>query len=65
MVLNSAGYASNMVDVLTVKYHTATINAGQPQSVTTFVGHPDFADRQPNRGHAAGDQSMVYRDHAA
>jgi hypothetical protein len=36
--MNSAGYASNLVDVLTVNYHLATINAGQPQSVTTFVG---------------------------
>jgi hypothetical protein len=38
VVSNSAGYASNVVDVLTVNYHTAVINAGQPQSVTTFVG---------------------------
>ena len=38
VVMNSAGAASNLVDVLTVKYHTATITAGQPQSVTTFVG---------------------------
>jgi hypothetical protein len=38
VVGNSAGYASNLVDVLTVKYRTATINAGEPQSVTTFVG---------------------------
>ena len=38
VVMNTAGYASNLVDVLTVKYHTATINAGQPQSITTFVG---------------------------
>ena len=40
VVMNSAGYASNKVDVLTVKYRTATINAGQPLSVTTFVGYP-------------------------
>ncbi|MGO9585900.1 MAG: immunoglobulin domain-containing protein [Limisphaerales bacterium] len=40
VVMNSAGYASNKVDVLAVKYHTAVINAGQPQSVTTFVGTP-------------------------
>jgi hypothetical protein len=40
VVMNAAGYASNKVDVLTVKYRTATINAGQPQSVTTFVGFP-------------------------
>ncbi len=38
VVGNSAGFASNVVDILTVKYHTAIINAGQPQSVTTFVG---------------------------
>ena len=35
---NAAGFASNLVDVLAVKYHVATITAGQPQSVTTFVG---------------------------
>ena len=40
VVMNSAGYASNLVDVLTVKYHLATINAGLPQSVVTFVGVP-------------------------
>lgn len=38
VVMNSAGFASNLVDVLTVNFHKATINAGQPQSVTTFVG---------------------------
>ncbi|MDB6065049.1 MAG: hypothetical protein JWR26_1257 [Pedosphaera sp.] len=38
VVMNAAGSASNVVDVLTVKYHLATINAGQPLSVTTFVG---------------------------
>jgi hypothetical protein len=38
VVANAAAYASNLVDVLTVKYHTAVFNAGQPQSVTTFVG---------------------------
>jgi hypothetical protein len=37
---NPAGYVSNLVDVLTVNYHLATINAGQPQSVITFVGTP-------------------------
>lgn len=35
---NSAGFASNLVDVLTVHYHLPTITAGEPQSVTTFVG---------------------------
>lgn len=35
---NPAGTASNLVDVLTVNYHLATISAGQPQSVTTFAG---------------------------
>ncbi len=38
VVANSAGYASNLVDVLTVNYHLPTITAGEPQSVTTFVG---------------------------
>jgi hypothetical protein len=37
VVSNSAGYGSNLVDVLTVKYQPATISAGQPQSVTTFT----------------------------
>jgi hypothetical protein len=36
---NPGGYASNLVDVLTVKYHLPTINAGAPVSVTTFVGY--------------------------
>jgi hypothetical protein len=36
----STSYASNVVDTLTVNYHLATISAGQPQSVTTFVGTP-------------------------
>jgi hypothetical protein len=36
----SASYASNVVDILTVNYRKATITAGQPQSVTTFVGTP-------------------------
>ena len=36
----SVFYASNLVDVLTVNYHLATIGAGQPQSVITFVGTP-------------------------
>ncbi|MBW8863401.1 MAG: immunoglobulin domain-containing protein, partial [Verrucomicrobia bacterium] len=40
VVMNSAGYASNKVDVLTANYHLATINAGQPASVITFVGVP-------------------------
>lgn len=35
---NSAGIASNLVDVLTVNYHVATITSGEPTSVTTFVG---------------------------
>lgn len=40
-VYNSAGSSTtNLVDILTVKYHLATINAGQPQSVTTFLGVP-------------------------
>ena len=38
VVMNPAGYASNLVDVLTVNYHLATISAGQPAPVTTFVG---------------------------
>lgn len=40
VVMNAAGYASNVVDVLTANYHAATINAGQPQSAFTFVGVP-------------------------
>ncbi len=36
----SASVASNVVDILTVNYHKATITANQPQSVTTFVGVP-------------------------
>jgi hypothetical protein len=40
VVSNPAGYASNKVDVLTVKYHSASIGAGEPGSVTTFVGTP-------------------------
>jgi hypothetical protein len=40
VVQNGAGYASNLVDVLTVNYKKATISAGQPQAVTTFVGTP-------------------------
>ncbi|MDB6021665.1 MAG: hypothetical protein JWQ04_1522, partial [Pedosphaera sp.] len=35
---NAGGTASNLVDILTVNYHVATVTAGQPQSVTTFVG---------------------------
>jgi len=37
VVVNAAGYASNKVDVLTVKYQKATITS-QPVSATTFVG---------------------------
>jgi len=37
-VINAAGSATNLADVLTVRYHLPTINAGQPQSATTFVG---------------------------
>jgi len=33
-------HASNIVDILSVNYHKATITANQPQSVTTFVGVP-------------------------
>jgi hypothetical protein len=40
VVGNAAGYATNLVDDLTVDYHLAIIAAGQPQSVTTFVGTP-------------------------
>ncbi|MGA2540315.1 MAG: immunoglobulin domain-containing protein [Verrucomicrobiota bacterium] len=35
---NSAGFASNLVDVLAVSYHAPVITAGEPQSVTTFAG---------------------------
>ena len=40
VISNQVGYASNKVDVLTVKYHLASINPGTPASVTTFVGTP-------------------------
>ena len=40
VVSNGAGSATNLADVLTVNYHTAIIYAGEPQSVTTFVGTP-------------------------
>ncbi len=36
---NSAGNASNLVDVLTVNYHLPIITPGQPQSASTFVGY--------------------------
>jgi hypothetical protein len=36
---NSAGFASNIVDVLTVQYHTAVITAGDPAAAITFVGY--------------------------
>lgn len=39
VVVNGAGYASNLVEVLTVNYQKAIIS-GQPQSATTFVGTP-------------------------
>jgi len=40
VITNQAGYASNLVDVLSVNYHLGIISAGQPQSVSTFVGVP-------------------------
>jgi hypothetical protein len=41
VVMNpSPSFASNIVNILTVSYRKATITAGQPQSVTTFVGTP-------------------------
>jgi hypothetical protein len=40
VVANSAGYASNKVDVLMVNYRKASIGLGQPSSVTTFIGTP-------------------------
>jgi hypothetical protein len=39
VVMNGAGYASNLVDMVTVSYQKAII-AGQPQPATTFVGTP-------------------------
>jgi len=36
----SASYASNIVEILTINYHLATITAGQPASVTTFTNLP-------------------------
>ncbi len=38
VVSNPAGSATNLLDVLTVNYHKAVINAGEPLPVTTFVG---------------------------
>ena len=39
VVTNSAGRASNLVDVLTVQYQLPVINSGdEPQSASTFVG---------------------------
>jgi hypothetical protein len=46
----SASYASNVVDVLSVNYHKATIVANQPQSVTTFVGVPTSLTANQNGG---------------
>lgn len=41
VVMNpSPYYASNIVDILSVNYHLATITAGQPASVTTFTNLP-------------------------
>jgi len=37
VVANSAGYDSNLADALRVKYRAATIDAGEPASVTTFA----------------------------
>ena len=39
---NGGGFASNVVDVLTVNYHLATIAAGQPASQINFVGLETF-----------------------
>ncbi len=38
VAVNGGGTASNLVDSLTVQFHKATITAGEPVSVTTFVG---------------------------
>ena len=38
VAVNNAGYASNLVDVLTVNYHLPVIVGGEPAAVTTFVG---------------------------
>jgi len=41
VVVNPAGqYASNVVDVLTVNYHTAVLTGNLPASAITFVGYP-------------------------
>jgi Immunoglobulin I-set domain len=39
VAMNGGGYASNLVDILTVNYHLPTITAGEPLSVTTFAGY--------------------------
>ncbi len=57
VVANSVGYASNKVDVLTVNYRKATISAGQPSSVTTFVGTPTSI----NADEAGGTPSLTYQ----
>ena len=56
-VSNSAGYSSNKVDVLTVNYRKATIAAGQPTSVTTFVGTPTTIKADE----AGGTPSVTYQ----
>jgi len=38
VAVNNAGFASNLVDVLTVNYHLPVITGGEPAAVTTFVG---------------------------
>ena len=56
---NSAGFASNVVDVLTVQFHTAVITAGNPASVTTFVGLTTSLDWHFERRKRADHQPMV------
>jgi hypothetical protein len=38
VVSNSAGFASNLVDTLTVAFHPPVITAGQPASITALLG---------------------------
>jgi hypothetical protein len=38
VVSNSAGFASNLVDVLTVLYYPPSVAAGEPASATAFLG---------------------------
>ena len=57
VVSNAGGYASNKVDVLTVKYVLPTIAAGQPAPTATFVGYPTSV----TAGHSGGTEPVTYQ----